>query len=89
MLQHTTRTTKAIATELIDRLDVVTLAREPEPAELAMNDLGTVRLTLAGPVAADAYATNRASGSFILLDEATNDTVGAGLILAVERSVEG
>jgi sulfate adenylyltransferase subunit 1 len=82
LLQHTTRTTKAIATELVDRLDVVTLAHEPGPAELAMNDLGTVRLTLAGPVAADAYRTNRASGSFILLDESTNDTVGAGLIRA-------
>jgi sulfate adenylyltransferase large subunit len=80
LLQHTTRTTKAIAADLVDRVDVVTLERRPSPACLDMNDLGTVRLALAGPIAADEYAVNRASGSFILLDEATNDTVGAGMI---------
>jgi sulfate adenylyltransferase subunit 1 (EFTu-like GTPase family) len=82
LMQHTTRTTKAIVTELVDRLDVVSLDRQPQPPRLEMNDLGTARLTLAGPVAADTYDVNRASGSFILLDEATNDTVAAGLIRA-------
>jgi sulfate adenylyltransferase subunit 1 len=46
-----------------------------------MNDLGQIRLRLAQPIAADAYAENRSTGAFVLVDEATNDTVGAGLIL--------
>jgi sulfate adenylyltransferase subunit 1 len=48
---------------------------------LAMNDIGLVSLRLAQPIAADAYAENRATGSFIVVDEATNDTVAAGMIL--------
>jgi sulfate adenylyltransferase subunit 1 len=46
-----------------------------------MNDIGRVALELAQPVAADPYAQNRATGAFIVIDEASNDTVGAGMIL--------
>ena len=54
---------------------------EERPAgEMALNDIGTVRLRLSGPLMVDAYASNRATGSFILVDEATNDTVGAGMV---------
>jgi sulfate adenylyltransferase subunit 1 (EFTu-like GTPase family) len=80
VLRHTTRTTRAIASELVDRLDVTTLDHLPSPDELGLNDLGTVRLRLAGAIAADAYAASRSTGSVILVDEATNDTVGAGLL---------
>jgi sulfate adenylyltransferase large subunit len=80
VLRHTTRTTRAIATELVDRLDVTTLGHCPAPDELALNDLGTVRFRLAGAIAPDAYAASRSTGSVILIDEATNDTVGAGLV---------
>ena len=58
------------------------LDREPAPAELALNDIGRVRLRTSKPLAFDPYARNRATGSFILIDEATNDTVGAGMITA-------
>ena len=51
-------------------------------AELALNDIGRVRLRTSKPLAFDPYARNRSTGSFILIDEATNDTVGAGMITA-------
>jgi sulfate adenylyltransferase subunit 1 len=53
----------------------------PKPATgLAMNDIGRVSFRLAQPIFADPYAENRATGAFIVVDEATNDTVGAGMI---------
>jgi sulfate adenylyltransferase subunit 1 len=61
-------------------MDLAALTRVPADV-LAMNDLGQIRLRLAQPIAADAYAENRSTGAFVLVDEATNDTVGAGLIL--------
>ena len=54
---------------------------EPAPTGLAMNDIARVGLTLAQPVFPDRYADNRATGSFILIDEATNNTVAAGMII--------
>jgi sulfate adenylyltransferase subunit 1 len=64
-------------------VDVHTI--EDVPADgLQLNDIGVVRLRLSGPLAVDPYASNRASGSFVLVDEATNDTVGAGMVLAAE-----
>ena len=62
------------------RWDVNTQRQEPPPAALAMNDIGEVRIALAQPIVADRYADNHATGSFILIDEATNATVAAGLI---------
>jgi sulfate adenylyltransferase subunit 1 (EFTu-like GTPase family) len=55
------------------------LARHDQPA-LAMNDLGTVRFATATPLAIDRYADSRATGSFIVIDDTTNVTVGAGMI---------
>jgi sulfate adenylyltransferase subunit 1 len=60
---------------------VSTQEEEPVPEALAMNDIGRVALTLAQPIVADRYRDNPATGSFILVDEATNGTVAAGLIL--------
>jgi sulfate adenylyltransferase large subunit len=82
LLKHTTRLTRAVVRELVDRVDVDSLDRHARPAELAMNDLGTVRLGLANPLAVDLYTRSRVTGSFILIDEATNHTVGAGMITA-------
>ena len=62
-----------------DRLDVTTLEREPAD-ELELNAIGRVRLRTGGEVMADPYAVSRATGAFILIDEATNDTVGAGMV---------
>jgi sulfate adenylyltransferase subunit 1 (EFTu-like GTPase family) len=61
---------------------VETLARVAEGASLGLNDIGRVRLRTSAPLAYDAYAANRRTGSFILIDEAANGTVGAGMIAA-------
>jgi sulfate adenylyltransferase large subunit len=80
LLKHTTRTVKAIVDQLEHRVDVNTLAREPAE-RLELNEVGRVRLRCSAPVMADPYARNRATGSFILIDEASGDTVGAGMVL--------
>ena len=67
--------------ELVDRVDVHTLDRESGPAELGLHDIGRVRIRTAKPVAFDAYARNRATGGFIVIDESSNETVGAGMIV--------
>jgi sulfate adenylyltransferase large subunit len=80
-IKHNTRTTRAVARDLVDHLDVNTLARHGQPDALAMNDLGTVRFATATPLAIDRYADSRATGSFIVIDDTTNVTVGAGMIV--------
>jgi bifunctional enzyme CysN/CysC len=82
LLKHTTTTVRAIVDDVADRVDIQTLDRDAAPGELALNEIGRVRLRTSRPLAFDAYADNRATGSFILIDEATNDTVGAGMIAA-------
>ena len=59
-----------------------TLERDAPPAELALNDIGRVRLRTSAPLVFDPYKSNRRTGSFILIDEASNETVGAGMIAA-------
>jgi bifunctional enzyme CysN/CysC len=80
-LKHTTRTTRAQLTELVHRIDVDTLHRDAEATALELNDIGRVALRTAAPLAFDPYGRNRATGSFILIDEATRDTVAAGMLL--------
>jgi bifunctional enzyme CysN/CysC len=80
LIKHAAHTVAAIVDELVDRVDVHTLDREAAPAELGLNDIGRVRLRTARPVAFDPYRRNRATGAFIVIDEATNETVGAGMI---------
>jgi sulfate adenylyltransferase subunit 1 len=80
LVRHTTRESKAQLAEIAWRLDLNALERVPTEA-LAMNDVGRITLRLAQPIAADRYADNRATGAFIVVDEATNDTAGAGMIL--------
>jgi sulfate adenylyltransferase large subunit len=81
VVKHTTRTVRAIADELVSVVDIHTLEDQPGPERLELNDIASVRLRLAEPLAVDRYAENRATGAFILIDEATNDTVGAGMIV--------
>jgi bifunctional enzyme CysN/CysC len=81
LIKHAAHTVAAIVDELVDRVDVHTLDRDGAPAELALNDIGRVRLRTARPVAFDPYARNRATGAFIVIDEASNETVGAGMIV--------
>ncbi|MBA2348553.1 MAG: 50S ribosome-binding GTPase [Solirubrobacterales bacterium] len=81
-LKAATSSVRAIVDEVSDRLDVANLTAFPGPAELALNDIGRVRLRVSRELAVDPYAVNRATGSFILVDEASNETVGAGMVLA-------
>jgi sulfate adenylyltransferase large subunit len=82
LIKHTTREVTAIVDELCDHVDVHTLERAGAPTELALNDIGRVRLRTSAPLVFDPYASNRRTGSFILIDEASNNTVGAGLVVA-------
>jgi bifunctional enzyme CysN/CysC len=79
-IKHTTRSARAIISEIEHRVDVNTLAHEPA-TELALNEIGRVRLRTSAPVIIDPYARNRATGSFILIEEATGDTAGAGMVI--------
>jgi bifunctional enzyme CysN/CysC/sulfate adenylyltransferase subunit 1 len=81
LLKHTTRTVQALVTAVEDRIDMATLEPEPEPTELGLNDIGQVRLSTSGPLVFDGYATNRLTGSFILIEPGSNGTVGAGMLL--------
>jgi sulfate adenylyltransferase large subunit len=78
-LKHTTRTIPARLEAIEHRLDVTTLAHEPA-GELELNAIGRVRLRLGAELMPDPYGQVRATGAFILVDEATNDTVGAGMV---------
>jgi bifunctional enzyme CysN/CysC len=80
-LKQTTRTVRATVKALHSRLDPETLDEHDSPVELALNDIGTVTLRTSSVIVADTYAASRDSGAFILIDESTNDTVGAGTIL--------
>jgi sulfate adenylyltransferase subunit 1 len=79
LLKHTTRTVRAKVSAVHHRLDVHTLEHQPVTA-VAMNDIAQVSIALAQPIFFDPYDANRATGSFILIDEATNHTVAAGMI---------
>jgi bifunctional enzyme CysN/CysC len=79
-IKHTTRAARAVVDAVSWRLDINTLERDGTAATLGVNDIGRVRLRLSTPLAVDPYDRNRTTGSFILIDEATNATAGAGLI---------
>jgi bifunctional enzyme CysN/CysC len=80
-VKHTSRSVRAIVDELVSLIDIRTLTDRPGPERLELNDIAVVRLRLSEPLAVDPYAESRETGAFILIDEATNDTVGAGMIL--------
>ena len=80
-LKQGTRTVRATVQALHSRLDPETLEELDNPVELVLNDIGEVTLRTSSVVVADSYADDRDSGAFILIDETTNDTVGAGTII--------
>ena len=82
LVKHGTTTVKAVVDALVDRLDAEAFERTPSPDRLALNDIGHVHLRLGAPLAVDLYREHRATGSLILIDEATNETVGAGMIVS-------
>jgi bifunctional enzyme CysN/CysC len=81
-LKHTSRNATAVVDAIDDVIDVHTLQRTPPPAGLALNDIGRVRLRTSAPLVFDPYTSNRRTGSFILIDESSNGTLGAGMIAA-------
>jgi bifunctional enzyme CysN/CysC len=83
-IKHTTRWARAMVAELAYRLDINTLTTDDSASELALNEIGRVRLRVTAPLMHDPYTENRLTGSFILVDEATNVTAGAGMISAAE-----
>jgi sulfate adenylyltransferase large subunit len=81
IVKHTTRSVPARVEEIVSVVDIRTLEDVASPGKMELNDLGVVRFRLAEPLAVDPYARNRATGAFILIDEATNETVGAGMVV--------
>ena len=79
-IKHTTRAGRALVKDVQYRLDVNTLHRDQETKELGLNEIGRVQLRTTVPLLCDPYSKNRTTGSFILIDEATGVTVGAGMI---------
>ena len=79
LVKHTTRTVKALVTGVHDRLDVTSLRREPVD-QLGLNDLGRVSLRTASPLVVDAYADDRTTGAFLVVDEVTGTTLCAGMV---------
>jgi len=83
VVHHTTRDARAVVDGIEDRIDIHTFDRQSSDS-LGLNDIGRIRIRLSQPLVVDPYAANRTTGSFILVDEATNDTVGAGMVVAAD-----
>jgi bifunctional enzyme CysN/CysC len=81
LVKAATRITRATVAGLEHAIDVDTLEQDASAETLELNDIGRVRLRTAEPVAVDTYAENRTTGAFILIDEATNATVAAGMVV--------
>ncbi|HEV7584966.1 MAG TPA: adenylyl-sulfate kinase [Solirubrobacteraceae bacterium] len=89
LVKHTTRSTMLGAADVRYRIDVETLHRDESATTLELNDLGRVHLEVSSPLVFDSYRRNRVTGSLILIDEATNETVAAGVILDTEVEEPG
>jgi len=81
-VKHTTRSARAFVDSIRYRIDVNTLRREEGAPSLGLNEIGRIRLRSSTPLLVDEYRKNRHTGAFILIDETTNDTVGAGMVVA-------
>jgi bifunctional enzyme CysN/CysC len=84
LVKHTTRSAMVGKIDVRYRIDVETLRRDSSATTLELNDLARVHMELSSPLVFDSYRRNRVTGSLIVIDEATNDTVGAGVILDTE-----
>jgi sulfate adenylyltransferase subunit 1 len=81
LLRHTTKETKAIVQELRYQVDIETLHKKEGTSAFGMNDIGRISLRTASPLFYDSYRRNRLTGSFILIDPGTHETVAAGMIV--------
>jgi bifunctional enzyme CysN/CysC len=86
-LRQTTREVKAFVSKVVHRIDVDTLHRDKVDA-FGLNDIGRVQIQTASPIFFDRYEMNRETGSFILIDPHSNDTVAAGMIRGKVRTAE-
>jgi bifunctional enzyme CysN/CysC len=86
-LLHTSREVQAFVERLEYKVDIETLHREPA-TELSLNEIGRVEIVTARPLSFDSYRVNSATGSFVLIDPATNVTVGAGMIRGETNPLE-
>jgi sulfate adenylyltransferase subunit 1 len=80
IVRHTTRESKAKVGTISYKVDVNTLEQQAS-TDLKMNDIARISFKLAQPLMVDSYAKNRSTGAFIIIDESTNNTVGAGMIV--------
>ncbi len=80
-LMHTTREARCVIKEIQYKLDINTLHRNMEDKDIRMNDIARITLRTTKPLFSDPYRRNRITGSVILIDEGTNETVGAGMII--------
>ncbi len=81
LLKHTANNCRAVVTSIENRINIETLEPEAErPAQLGLNDIGRIHLTTTRPLVFDGYKENRLTGSFILIEEGTNLTAGAGML---------
>jgi len=83
-MKHTTQWCRAAIQDLRYRLDINTLHRDEDAPSLGLNDIGRIAIRATSPIMHDSYHRNRATGSFLLVDEATNVTAGAGMIVAAK-----
>ncbi len=81
VLRHTTKEVKALVTEVKYKVNINTLHKIEDDLVFSLNDIGRISLRTSAPIIADSYKTNRISGSLILIDELTNETVAAGMII--------
>ena len=88
-IKHTTRSARAIVEEVRYRIDVNSLHRDENARQLGLNDIGRIRLRTTAPLIFDEYRRNRTTGSFILIDESTNSTVAAGMIIEAHMDRPG
>lgn len=80
-LRQTTREVRAVIKEVVYKMDINTLHRKEDDKEIRMNDIARVKIRTTQPIVYDAYRKNRSTGSLILIDETTNETVAAGMIV--------
>ncbi|MEX0360935.1 MAG: sulfate adenylyltransferase, partial [Allomuricauda sp.] len=80
-IRHTSNEQTAMIKEVVYKIDINTLNRKPDDVELGMNDICKVRIRTTKPLLIDSYRENRTTGSFVLIDENTNETVAAGMVV--------
>ncbi len=89
LVKHTTSSAMLGTIDVRYRIDVDTLHRDESATTLGLNDLGRVHMELNSPLVFDSYRRNRVTGSLIVIDAATNETVAAGVILDTEVEIDG